>query len=338
MKRWVATFVTLGAGALIVLRWHDLALALSARAASGAPLGGLAECRASSGLPAGWPADEHAGMVFIEGGSFVPGSLSGYPEERPAQPAPRVTVNGFWIDRTEVTNAQFAAFVRATGYLTRAERDGGSALFRAPVGEEAPAHLSWWVQGAGVSFRHPEGPGSDLRGRENLPVVHVAHEDALAYARWLGRTLPTEDQWEYAARGGRDDASLHGAPRSEQGQPTANFWQGDFPTENRAEDGFGAQAPVGCFAPNPYGLHDMIGNVWEWTADRYLPRGEVHQHEAGDRSPSCDDRDAATAHVIKGGSYLCSPNFCARYRVSARHGHDPTLPTSHIGFRTVGER
>ena len=220
MKRWVAACIALGAGALVVLRWHDLALALSARTPLDAPLGTVAECRAYSGLPAALPAEEHAGMVFVEGGSFVPGSLAGYPEERPAQPAPRVKVKGFWIDRTEVTNAQFAAFVAATGYVTRAERDGGSALFRAPrEAEEAPAHLSWWVQGAGASFHHPDGPGSDLRGRENLPVVHVAYEDALAYARWLGRTLPTEDQWEYAARGGRDDASLHGAPRRAGASP-----------------------------------------------------------------------------------------------------------------------
>ncbi len=186
-----------------------------------------------------------------------------------------------------------------------------------------------------MSWQTPAGPASDLRGHEHLPVVHVAYEDALAYARWLGRALPTEDQWEFAARAGRDDAARHGAPRTDAGRPAANFWQGEFPTENRAEDGFAAQAPVGCYAANAYALHDMIGNGWEWTADAYVARSELAAHGAEGRSPSCDDRGGTAAHVIKGGSYLCAPNFCARYRVSARHAHDPTLPTAHIGFRTV---
>ena len=287
-----------------------------------APLGTPERCAAYDGLPHGFGSDATAGMVRIAGGSFVPGSTQGYPEERPAG---AVEVAPFWIDRTEVTNAQFEAFVKATGYVTEAEQRGGAAVFHVPTQAELEARdYAWWSELPGASYRHPEGKDSDLAGRAQQPVVHVTYRDATAYARWLGRRLPTEAEWELAARAGRDDAGLHKAPRSEDGRPTANFWQGDFPTTNTREDGFLTQAPVGCFPENPFGLHDMLGNVWEWTSSPYRP------HDARD----VPDRPDAP-RVIKGGSYLCAPSFCARYRVSARHAQEADVATMHIGFRTV---
>jgi sulfatase modifying factor 1 len=332
VKPWIGGAFFLAAGVYWLLgRGY-----VRARQATLAPLGTRAKCGQYSGLPPAWGSDERAGMVWVEGGSFVPGSGEGYADERPAEPAPRVAVPGFWIDRSEVTNAQFTAFIAATRYVTLAEREGASAVFHVPSEAELAARaLAWWRREAGASWRHPDGPASDLRGRANHPVVHIAYADALAYARWLGRALPSEDQWEYAARAGVRSDALDREPVGRAGAALANFWQGLFPVQNEVRDGFAAQAPVGCYPANRYGLHDMIGNVWEWTRDPYRARAELAPMGALHTAAGCHAAGSEGQLVIKGGSFLCSANFCARYRVAARHAHEPSTPTAHLGFRTV---
>lgn len=235
-------------------------------------------------------------------------------------------VAAFDIDVHEVTNAQYAAFVAATGYVTVAERAGpdgapmGAAIFDRMFGR-------WRIDRA-ATWRHPEGEGSSITGRDAYPVVMVAYEDALAYARWAGRRLPTEMEWERAARGAAPapadrDAEAYDAT----GKPRANTWQGVFPFKDSGEDGFTGLAPVGCFAPGVHGLYDMAGNVWEWTRDPF---------EGADPADATR-RETAPTRVIKGGSQLCARNFCARYRSGARQPGDETLGMSHIGFRTVGD-
>lgn len=267
-------------------------------------------------------------MITIPGGTALLGGTDA-PDDAPPR---RVTVPGFQMSATEVTNAQFAAFVRATGYRTVAECAPraadhpdlpeemlvpGSAVFTPPAEGGGPENISrWWRFTAGADWRHPDGPGSDLRGREHHPVVHVAYEDAIAYARWRGHSLPTEAQWELAARGG-----LHGRRYAwgdelvPDGVHRANTWQGAFPIVDLGSDGFKGLGPVACFEPNPHGLYDMIGNVWEWTTSA--------------------DPAAPETRIIKGGSYLCASNYCARYRPAARQFGDPSLGASHTGFRTV---
>jgi sulfatase modifying factor 1 len=309
------------------LRGTRLAVVLVGLA--GAPRAGNTQpaCNQGSGIPAGWRASATAGMVHLPGGEFTPGSTRGYPDERPAG---SVHVAAFWIDRTEVTNAQFAAFVAATGYRTVAERAGASAVFVVPAGDDVGRENAWWRRTPAATWQHPEGAASSIVHRRNHPVVHVALSDALAYARWLGHDLPTEAEWEYAARGEAgpgDDAE----PRDASG-PFANYWQGAFPDANSREDGFLGTAPVGCFKPNARGLFDMIGNVWEWTADAY--RG-WDERAAANRACHGADGGGANVHVIKGGSYLCAPSYCVRFRAAARHAQEADMPTSHIGFRTV---
>lgn len=281
------------------------------------------------------PAAGPAGMVLIEAGRYTPGSDRGYADERPAG---AVKVQAFWMDRTEVTNAQFDDFVKATGYVTDAERDGAAAVFQAPASTvDLHGDGSWWHYVRGADWRHTEGPSSSLQGREHEPVVQVTWRDAMAYARWLGRDLPTEAEWEYAARGRGQTETLDRVPRDAQGHPTANFWQGVFPELNSREDGYAGRAPVGSFPPNGYGLYDMIGNVWEWTRDAYTGPRQAHGNddpyaslaEAGSLQPR------AETMVIKGGSFLCSENYCARYRASARHPQEANLAAAHVGFRTV---
>lgn len=282
-------------------------------------------------------------LVFVPGGTFAMGTDDGLPEEGPAR---RVTVDGFWIDVHEVTNAAFARFVAATGHVTVAERvpdySGypgvppekivpGSAVFVPPADLSRGLDLlSWWRFVPGANWRHPEGPGSTIEGRENFPVVHIAYEDALAYARWAGRELPTEEQWEYAARGGLEGKTYAwGDDLYPGGKQMANTWQGLFPVQNSADDGYVGLAPVGCFLPNGYGLYDMIGNVWEWTSTVYAPANPgswVFEHS---REPF---------RIIKGGSFLCAPNYCMRYRPAASQAGESGLGTSHIGFRTVLNR
>ena len=303
------------------------------------PLGAEPRCDAYAGLPAGWGAEARAGMVRIPAGSFHFGSTKGYPDERPGSAAP-VRVAAFWMDRTEVTIAQFASFVRATGYVTEAERQGGAVVFHQPTEKELGTRpYAWWTFVQGADWRHPGGPGSGLdRSQDHLPVTFVTEADALAYARWLGRDLPTEAEWEYAGKAGRDGPELDTAPRDTAGHPTANYWQGSFPAFDAKEDGHAGLAPVGCYAANGFGLHDMIGNVWEWTKDGYA--GPHQPHMNGDTAAAA----AQTAPggyqpnrpmVIKGGSFLCSPDFCVRYRASARESQEADLATAHIGFRTV---
>ncbi|HKX95318.1 MAG TPA: formylglycine-generating enzyme family protein [Methylibium sp.] len=305
------------------------------RAVEAGPEAGL--CDAYNGLPG--EEGPHAGMVRIRGERFQIGSDEGYPEERPALPA---DVADFWIDRHPVTNAQFARFVAATGHVTSAERAGpggmpaGSAVFEPPVGPE-PGR---WRFTAGANWRQPRGPGSDVAGRDNHPVVHVSHDDAAAYARWAGRDLPTEAEWEYAARGGlAGQRYAWGAEAQPNGHHMANTWQGRFPFENTREDGHAATSPVGCFRPNGYGLFDMAGNVWQWTASAYRPG---HRADASGRLAAPDDGESldprqpgVPVRVIKGGSHLCAPSYCLRYRPSARQPQATATGTSHLGFRTV---
>ncbi|MDH4983003.1 formylglycine-generating enzyme family protein [Hyphomicrobium sp. D-2] len=281
-------------------------------------------------------AGDKTGMVYVPGGAFIMGSDRQLPEERSAH---TVEVSGFWIDSREVTNAQFAEFVRATGYITHAERanNPGSAVFVAPSELPQGARTSqWWKYIESANWRQPEGEGSSIEGRERHPVVHVTYEDALAYANWRGHDLPTEAEWEYAARGG--DREEIGARTAYDGEkPIANTWQGVFPVLNTAEDGFVGTAPVGCFSPNGYGLYDMIGNVWEWTSDWYR-RGHVNVAAVNPKGPpglAPLAPGSAPSRVIKGGSHLCAANYCARYRTTSRQPQEADLGTSHVGFRTV---
>ena len=288
-------------------------------------------------------------MVWVPGGRVEMGD-DVYPEEQPRR---GVDVQGFWMDRTEVTNAQFAAFVQATGYVTEPERaldaarhPGVPADLRVPgaVVFVPPRQLSgldpaqWWRFTAGAHWRQPGGPGTGIDGRGHYPVVAVTHADALAYARWKGHALPTEAQWEWAASGGPAGAAgaASGPSPRPAPQPTqANTWQGLFPVANSAQDGFVGAAPVGCFAPNPAGLYDMVGNVWELTADAYTPDHALDADSPpGSLAPLVR---AATApqRVIKGGSFLCAPNYCMRYRAGARQAQESDLAASHVGFRTV---
>ncbi|WP_334164258.1 formylglycine-generating enzyme family protein [Phenylobacterium sp.] len=314
----------------------------------------VADGAACAGVAAPAAAGETAGMVLVKGGRFQMGAAPVNREEGPPQ---SVTVGSFWIDRTEVTNAQFARFVNATGYVTLAERPLDPKLYPdlppdarrpaslvftgAPIRAAAGGPGDWWRVVPGADWRRPAGPGSSIRGREDRPVVHVAYEDALAYARWLGRDLPTEAEWEYAARGGRDGARfVWGDTPAAPGAPAANVWQGVFPAVDTGEDGYKATpAPVGCYPPNGYGLHDMAGNVWEWTRDWYRPgiEGIDPADPSGPAEESAFDPadPSSPKHVIKGGSYLCSEDFCWRYRPAARTAGPADGGASHVGFRTV---
>jgi len=296
--------------------------------------GEATDCKGFASLAAG--PGEHPGMVFVPGGAFVMGSDHHLPEERFTHLA---RVDGFWMDATEVTNAEFAGFVQATGYVTKAERkeSRGAAVFTAPTQLTRGGDISqWWQFKDDANWRRPEGGGSTVEGRDNHPVVDVSYEDALAYAKWRGRDLPTEAEWEYASRGGhREDVDTRGA--YENGKPLANTWQGVFPVLNSGEDGFVGAAPVGCFKPNAYGLYDMIGNVWEWTSDWYR-RGHARDAVVNPQSPARAvdlEPGRAPSRVIKGGSFLCASNYCARYRSTSRQPQEVDLGTTHVGFRTV---
>ena len=299
------------------------------------------------------------GMRWIEGGEFQMGSDRFYPEEAPAR---RVRVDGFWIDQTLVTNRQFAAFVRATGHKTLAEtppdpRDypgmdpemarAGSLVFQPTVG---PVRLDdpsqWWAFRFGACWRRPLGKPGPL-ALDDHPVVHVAYEDALAYAEWAGKALPTEAEWEFAARGGTTSDYAWGDELAPGGAMLANYWQGEFPWRNQALDGWERTSPVGAFPPNGHGLHDMIGNVWEWTCDWYAaaaglaparpccvpsnPRGGVAEESYDPLTPQVK----IPRKVIKGGSHLCAESYCRRYRPAARHPQAIDSSTGHIGFRCV---
>jgi formylglycine-generating enzyme required for sulfatase activity len=319
------------------------------------------------------------GMVWIRGGEFTMGTDAtmepditlrpdpekAWPDEGPAH---RVRVDGFWIDATEVTNAQFKAFVEATQYVTTAERAptivdllsqsppgtppppkeelvAGSMVFTPPPGKvDLNDYSQWWKWAPGACWRHPEGPGSDLTGKENLPVVHVSWDDADAYCKWAGKQLPTEAEWEFAARGGLENKRYtwgDDAPSAAR----ANIFQGNFPYHNTMADGFAGAAPVKSFPPNGYGLYDMTGNVWEWCSDFY-DRG-LHKRLAADGMCGNPAVNVAfvdpfhpheTLRVQKGGSFLCDENYCWRYRPSARQGGAVDTGMSHVGFRCVIHR
>jgi formylglycine-generating enzyme len=299
-------------------------------------------------------------MVWIEGGTFLMGSDDHYPEEAPAH---SVSVSGFWIDRTQVTNAAFRRFVNATCYVTVAERTPDAALYpdavpemlvagsvvfkQPPVRVSLESHYTWWDWLPGADWRHPEGPGSNLNGRERHPVLHVAWEDVAAYAEWAGKKIPTEAEWEYACRGGHDGWHYAwGQELAPKGKLLANYWQGEFPWQNLALDGFERTAPVGSFPPNGYGLLDMIGNAWEWTADWASARHEVSSPccgaavnpRGGSREASVDPTAAGVdipRKVLKGGSFACAENYCQRYRPAARMHHPVDTGTNHISFRCV---
>jgi sulfatase modifying factor 1 len=292
-------------------------------------------------------ASNTSGMIWIPGGTFLMGSNEFYREERPMR---RETLQGFWVDRYPVTNAEFRKFVTATGYVTSCERAPdpemypaadpsllvpGSAVFRKPRG---PVNLhdarAWWEYVPGADWQHPEGTDSSVDGRDDHPVVHVAYEDACAYAAWAGKDMPSEHEWEFAARGGLDAATYAwGDEFAPEGRTMANTWQGRFPWENLKLDGYEGTSPVDAFPANGYGLHDMIGNVWEWTASPFIPPG------AEKVKTSCCAASEPGSHielrVVKGGSHLCAPNYCLRYRPAARQGEAIDTSTCHIGFRCV---
>jgi len=300
-------------------------------------------------------------MVRIAGGSFRMGSDRHYAEEAPSH---RVSVDGFWIDETPVTNRQFRAFVEATGHVTFAEiapdpadypgalphmLRAGSLMFDPPT---HPVDLSlwgeWWTFKFGATWRKPYGSGSSIKGLDDHPVVHVAYRDAEAYAAWAGKALPTEAEWEFAAWGGREGAEFAwGDELTPEGRHMANTWQGNFPNENTKEDGWARTSPVRSYPANGYGLHDMIGNVWEWTADFWSVRHQADAPKAccvpqnprgGPEAESYDPRQPAIRiprKVLKGGSHLCAPSYCRRYRPPARHAEPVDTSTSHVGFRCV---
>jgi len=300
------------------------------------------------------------GMAWVPGGSFWMGSAGFYPEERPVH---RVRVDGFWMDARPVTVEEFGRFVKATGYVTVAERPldpaaypgadrallvPGSLVFRRTPGPvDLRDYRSWWTYVPGACWRRPDGPGSSCRGRERHPVTQVACPDAEAYAAWAGKELPAEAEWEYAARGGLDGAVYPwGDEPAPGGRPMANTWQGQFPWQNLLTDGYAGTSPAGSFPANGYGLYDMAGNVWEWTVGYFTPR-----HRAAATAPCCPPPGPRASpppgsmtpgpgprlprKVIKGGSYLCAPSYCLRYRPAARQGEAIDTATCHLGFRCV---
>jgi formylglycine-generating enzyme required for sulfatase activity len=312
-------------------------------------------------------------MVWIPGGVFQMGSNDFYVEERPAR---RVSVDGFWMDQFPVTVAEFRRFVKATGYVTMAERPldpadypdakpdllvPGSLVFQKARGPVDLGNFhNWWAYVPGASWKHPEGPASNLNGRNKHPITHVAYEDAEAYARWAGKELPTEAEWEFAARGGLEGAMFAwGNEFAPGGRMMANTWQGEFPWQNLSLDGYEGTSPVGSFPPNGYGLYDMGGNVWQWTSDFFTMPGAGEASPAKPGHACCAPHVDRTPHnprvttpeqgtfaigqpgaaiprkVMKGGSHLCAPNYCLRYRPAARQAEMVDTSTAHIGFRCM---
>lgn len=319
--------------------------------------------------PAPAPDSVPDGMVWIAGGRFVQGS-DGENAYRGEGPAHTVEVNGFFMDKTEVTNKEFAQFVSETGYKTVAERpvDWDEIKKTLPPGTPKPAdsllrpgslvfsppdhpvslnnYYQWWAWVTGADWKHPKGPGSSIEGMDNYPVVHIAAEDADAYAKWAGKRLPTEAEWEYAARGGVNGKPFAwGDELRPSGKYLANFFQGDFPYHMTADDGYAGPAPVKSYPPNNYGLYDMIGNVWEWTADWYrvdtyeqLSSISVCRNPTGPEASYDPDEPNTPKRVIKGGSYLCSQQYCSNYRPSARMASAIDSGQEHLGFRCVSDR
>lgn len=363
MKSVVALILTgLVAVAVVVSIRPELPGPVTPKVASASDNGRSSASQASASSPAATT----DGMVWIPGGEFTMGS--DHPLSRPDErPMHRVRVDGFWMDVTEVTNGEFAKFVEATGYVTTAEipPDVDAIMSQLPPGTPPPPRENlvaasmvfnppdhavplddirrWWVWTPGASWKNPEGKGSSLAGREDHPVVQVSWDDAMAYATWAGKRLPTEAEWEFAARGGLDGQPfVWGAAPLSETKPQSNVWQGQFPNANTTADGYVGTAPACSFEPNGYGLCDMSGNVWEWCSDWFRPDGYALQ--AGEdivtnpRGPaqSADPRRPFMAQrVQRGGSFLCNDEYCASYRPSARMGCSPDTGMSHVGFRCV---
>ncbi len=306
---------------------------------SGAQLGATTMKTSDPVSPTTWPAPlAQEETVILPGGSFQMGDhhSEGYPTDGEG-PAHRVHLDSFRMATTTVTNVEFQRFTDATGYATTAEQHGVSAVFyaafqghRSDILQQVPG-VPWWLAVRGADWRHPNGPGSTLDGLSHHPVVHVSWDDALAYCTWAGGRLPTEAEWEYAARGG-----LHGArytwgdELAPGGAWNCNIWQGNFPMENSAEDGYLTTAPVKTYTPNGYGLWQMAGNVWEWCQDWFSPDYYSHATPTNPRGPESGHR-----RVMRGGSYLCHDSYCNRYRVSARNSNTPDSTSGNIGFRCV---
>lgn len=349
-----------------------LPMPVSSTAKGGVAVSGGTDARSDAGAAAA-----HAGMVWVPGGTFRMGADN---DQAAADEYPKhsVTVSGFWIDRTEVTNAQFAAFVKATGYVTTAERKpdwnelkkqlppgtpkpNASLLVPASLVFSPPDHpvnlgdySQWWEWKKGASWRHPQGPGSTIAGKDNYPVVQVSWYDAVAYCQWAHKRLPTEAEWEYAARGGlKDKVYPWGNEGVGAGVPKGNFWDGHFPDKNTVADGFYGAAPVGSFAPNGYGLVDMAGNVWEWCSDYYKDSYYKELSAGGSASAGSaaaivnpkgpkdsydPDEPYARKRVIRGGSFLCNESYCTGYRVSRRMKSTEDSGMEHVGFRAVSDR
>ncbi|MCL6267092.1 formylglycine-generating enzyme family protein [Flagellimonas myxillae] len=307
------------------------------------------------------------GMVWIPGGSFNQGAVSSdhmsMGHEKPSHP---VAVDGFFMDISEVTNAQYAKFTKETGYITLAERkidweemkkqlpagtpkphdsilQPGSLVFRMGVVTNLQDYSQWWKWTVGANWKQPNGPGSSIKGKDNEPVVHIAYEDAIAYCEWAGRRLPTEAEWEHAARGGNTSGIHYWGDSAETLSNNANTWTGEFPRTNDQEDGHERRAPVMSYPSNGYGLHDMAGNVWEWTSDWYnsnyyreqAATGKTQHNPKGATRAFNSNNPYAVEKVIKGGSFLCSASYCASYRVSARMATSLDSALEHLGFRTV---
>jgi formylglycine-generating enzyme len=295
-------------------------------------------------------------MVWIPGGSFQMGSNTHYQEE---QPVHAETVAGFWIEKYTVTNKRFGRFVEETKYVTLAERPAkaedypgakpemlqpSSVVFcKPPSRVDLRNHFNWWKYIAGANWRHPEGPDSSIEDRQQHPVVHLAYEDAEAFAKWEGKELPTEAEWEFAARGGIDGATYAwGEEFTPNGRSMANTWQGEFPWQNLCSDGYERTAPVGQYSPNGYGLYDLIGNVWEWTTDWYSSQHIPKTCCGVKKKPNPEqsyDPQLPQIHiprrVIKGGSFLCAPNYCQRYRPAARMAQPIDTSACHVGMRLI---
>lgn len=309
-------------------------------------------------------------MVWIPGGTFMQGATSidkmAMAHEKPSH---KVTVDGFFMDKHEVTNAQFSKFVEATGYITVAERkiDWEEMKTQLPAGTPKPHdsilqpgslvfkktkssvpnlydYSQWWEWKIGANWKHPNGPESSIVGKENHPVVHIALEDAMAYCKWANRRLPTEAEWEFAARGGKAEAIFFWGDETNQLRNYANTWEGEFPVNNSKADGYERRAPVMQYPKNDFGLFDMAGNVWEWTSDWYNANyySEIeNQHSInplGANQPYTPNNPYAKERVIKGGSFLCSASYCASYRISARMATSPDSGMEHLGFRTVATK
>lgn len=323
--------------------------ALLARVSTVALVRGKASAKVAPGVRTAAPQD----MAWIPAGKFRMGSdLAMFFD---AQPIHRVTVDGFYMDRSPVTNRQFARFVKATGYLTVAERKPDPALFPGvPADKLVPGSVvftaptksvslddatQWWRYVPGASWKHPEGPSSNLKNRDNHPVVHVCWEDAAAYARWAGKRLPTEAEWEYAARGGLDQKPyVWGDTFRPNGKVMANTFQGNFPDRNTRQDGYAATSPVKAFPANHFGLYDMAGNVWQWCADWYRPDSYAHSATKNPKGPadSLDpDEPGVPKRVQRGGSFLCTDQYCSRYMPGGRGKGDVFTGSSHVGFRCV---